>query len=89
MWTHTRPLTLSTEDYALLRQAILQTLPTDEAGMDWHELCQTVAPDLPNTAFPHLGAVRRHARLAQKDLEAHGLIERLTPTHPVRLRRTS
>lgn len=77
---------LSPENYDLLWQTILQSLPPDEQGMAWDDLCHAIAPELPNDAFPHIGTVRWGTHLIQRELEARGLVERVPASRPMRLR---
>ncbi len=75
------------EKYNAMRAAILNVLSSDDRGLTWDELVDAIAPQFPEGLFAHMGSVRWYSKAVQLDLEAHGLIERLPNTRPMRLRR--
>jgi uncharacterized protein DUF6958 len=77
------------EKYDRVRAAILQTLPATDDGMTWAELCERIAPLLPESIFRHMGTVRWYAKAVQLDMEAKGEIVRLSDSRPIRLKRVA
>lgn len=82
---------LKAEKYALIRQAMLEALPSD-GWMSFDALESKVRVWLqqkavPPPLFPKPGSVRWYVKTVQLDLEARGEIERMPKKSPLHLRR--
>ena len=85
---------LNEEKYAIIREAMLASLPTQASGesMAFSALEDSVRAYLdekqtPVELFPKPGSVRWYTKTVQLDLEAKGEIERLPNASPIRLRK--
>ncbi|KAA3642824.1 MAG: hypothetical protein DWQ07_20080 [Chloroflexi bacterium] len=85
---------LNAEKYALIREAMLATLPSHESGegMAFNDLEEKVAAylmkkEVSPELFPKPGSVRWYTKAVQLDLEARGEIERLPGKSPIHLRK--
>ncbi len=84
--TNTR---VSPERYAAVADALLKVLPSEGEGLTWPEIVEAVAPQVPQELFPEVKTVRWYSICVRLDLEAKGLVERLTGKKRLRFRRTS
>jgi len=77
-----------TEDrYHPIRLAVLEALPRGGEGMLFEDLVREVAGRVDRQLFPKLGSVMWYTKVAQRDLEANGLVERVPGQTPIRLRK--
>lgn len=81
--THVNP-----ERYTAMADALLKVLPTEGEGLTWPEIVEAVAPQVPRELFPEVKTVRWYSICVRLDLEARGLVERLTEKKRLRFRRT-
>ncbi len=79
---------LNAEKYIPMRDAILQALPSDDAGLTMAELEAGVLPLLPQDVFPGGETARWWLTSVKLDLQARGVIERVPKSKPQRVRRT-
>ncbi|MDQ5824373.1 MAG: hypothetical protein M3441_09220 [Chloroflexota bacterium] len=87
--TGTSNTRVNPERYASMAEALLKVLPSEGAGLTWPEIVEAVAPQVPQQLFPEVKTVRWYSICVRLDLEAKGLVERLTEKKRLRFRRTS
>jgi len=72
--------------YELVKTIILCVVPQDEGGSAFKTLSDQVADQLSPEALENLGSVGWYTTTVKLDLEAPGLIERVTGSKPQLLR---
>ena len=79
---------IAKDRYASMRQALLDVIPRNKAGVLAQDLPKLVRPRLPATVYPPSVSVPWYTVTVKLDLEARNLIERLPGATPQRVRRT-
>ncbi len=77
---------MALQRYEPLRAALLDILTGRPGGMTWADIVGPLERALPPGLFPHRGSMQWHAKWVQLDLEARGLIERVSTGAPLRFR---
>jgi len=73
--------------YAAMRKALLKALPTRAPGLTQNEMAIAVLAHLPEAHFPGGAKAMWWVKCVQLDLEAKGLIARVTQPRPLRWHR--
>jgi hypothetical protein len=88
---HRNPLAgqpyVRSDKYLQVREAVLDLLPAEGAGMTTEELVARLRAELPADRFPTEASVRWFVTAVRIDLEARREIHRVGRTRPVRYRR--
>ncbi len=74
--------------YELVRDAILNVVPAEGAGVAFKDLPDLVAGELSAADRARLGSLTWYTTTVKLDLEVRGELERLAGASPQRLRRT-
>ncbi len=84
-----RTTRLDADKHAAMRAALLKVLPAEPPGLNQAEMAAAVVPHLPAELFPHGAKAAWWAKTVQLDLEAKGLLERVSSPRPTRWHRAS
>ena len=74
------------DKYDAMRKAILKVVPKNRTGIAFKDLTKLVKPHLPMDVFRN-ASIAWYTVTVKLDLEARGLIERISGVSPQRLRR--
>ena len=69
------------EKYNVIREAMLQILPTEGKGLTLNEMVTNIEPKVPQELFPN--GVTWYTVTVKLDLEAKGLVMRLPKIRPL------
>lgn len=78
---------VTAEKYEPVRKALLRSVPKTQKGATFSEVAKKVGAQLDPALFVKPGSVNWYTKVVQLDLEAHGLVERVPGSVPMRLRR--
>lgn len=84
-----RTTRLDADKYAAMRASLLAVLPAAPPGLNQAEMAAAVVPHLPAALFPGGAKAAWWAKTVQLDLEAKGLLRRVSSPRPTRWYRTS
>jgi hypothetical protein len=73
--------------YELMKAALLEVVPQDEAGIAFMDLADALDPLLKARGWPADASVMWYLTTVKLDLEARGLLERIPRKRPQHLRR--
>ncbi len=82
------PTSIPTWKYALLRAAILETVPTSAPGMAAKDLPDVIRGKLPADKLKELGSVAWHTTTVRLNMEVDGELERIPGSKPMHLVRS-
>ena len=85
--TGARGVNIGRDKYETMKKAILEVITSDREGTPFKDLSKLVKPLLPGMGFPPEASVSWYTTVVKLDLEARGLIERVSGARPQRVRR--
>ncbi len=77
------------QKYDTFKQALLKVIPQTEQGVAFKDLPKKVDRHIPKSMKPQPGSVSWYTTVVKLDLEARGLIERVSNVRPQHVRRVA
>ena len=87
--TGARGVNIERDKYEAMKKALLEVITSEREGTPFKGLSKLVKPLLPKLGFPPEASVSWYTTVVKLDLEARGLIERVSGSKPQRVRRRS